>query len=227
MLGKFSNFSDHHSRNFSPYKREFSWSKNIFDTQSCSSRLIFSSIFSFTHTPMWRHFWGERSSRTYFWPFLICCIWQCYRVFSVARIVNKALRSVFWVFLVGAARIIQRRKLRRSRKEKSWSFSSSKDHRIFQFLQIFHQENESSHDIFHCFVIGGEEVLVCEWKLFLGIQDRLTQKCVNKLLRRSSINRNKSRMTMKHKNKKVQKTFFTPWKSKKEKNKKSYSSENS
>lgn len=28
--------------------------------------------------------------------FLICCICQCYRVFSVARIVNKALRSVFW-----------------------------------------------------------------------------------------------------------------------------------
>lgn len=30
--------------------------------------------------------------------FLVCCICQCYRVFSVARIVNKALRSVFGVF---------------------------------------------------------------------------------------------------------------------------------
>ena len=149
-LGKFSEFSDSHSRKFSPHKREFLWSKNIFDTQSCSSRLIFSSIFSFTHTQMWHHFWGERASRTYFWPFLICCIWQCYRVFSVARIVNKALRSVFWVFLVGAARIIQRRKLRRSRQEKSWNSSFSKDHRIFQFLQISHQENESSIDFLFC-----------------------------------------------------------------------------
>lgn len=43
----------------------------------------------------WRHFKEKITSRTYFWPFLICCICQCYRVFSVARIVNKALRSVF------------------------------------------------------------------------------------------------------------------------------------
>lgn len=62
---------------------------------------------------------------------LICCICQCYRVFSVARIVNKALRSVFgWCFVAQSS----------EREKKKYfpihTFSSATSNRLEGLSQI-------------------------------------------------------------------------------------------
>lgn len=78
------------------------WSKNIFRALSRLSKTIFPS-----RVEPYRRSCDVTARRPklvdraelIFGPFVwVCCICQCYRVFSVARIVNKALRSVFGVF---------------------------------------------------------------------------------------------------------------------------------
>lgn len=204
-LGKFSDLSfgsDSPARGFSPSEPPTPvsrWSKNIF-------RALSWTVFSSKLEPHNRNcdVTARRPklvdrAELIFGPFVwVCCICQCYRVFSVARIVNKALRSVFGVFRGWAARRIfssfhtfssaPALKVLTAPDENSSSCCRSTE--FSNFLQIDQVNSEwvigrnSNVKLNNfCFVIGGEEVLVCEWNLFLGIQHRLIPKCVNKSMR--------------------------------------------
>lgn len=151
--------------------------------------------------------------------FLICCICQCYRVFSVARIVNKALRSVFRVFRGWAAKFFLPSTFSSSsaRRELWRSFVRDEKKSFFFFIDEFPSSfiNQSSvarkveNDLFERSESEIGEILFCnrrkcgsQWNLFLGIQDRLILKCVKQSLRSWVKNRS---MKVKHNLKRKQK----------------------
>ena len=181
-------------------------SKNIFRAPSCPRKMIFSSKFQL-HTHTFDVILRRRSSRTYFWPnrfsyvafasaivylvsrgsltkrsgqFLVCFVAEQKKnflstLFLVASELNQLWRSFLALYFEAEnfdlLLITSITEFSKSLVPWKWNWIARRKKKFF-----------------FCFVIGGGErkcLCLASGMLFLGIQDRLIPKCVNKSLRPS------------------------------------------